>query len=102
MHRITVVGNLTKDAVVDSDKKLTKFTVAETIKRGRDEVTHYFDVTRFGEAFMQVAGALKKGNQVTVWGKLAVTMREYQGKHYQNLDITADDVSLPPKEKAPF
>ena len=103
MNRITVVGNLTKDAVVDSDKKFTKFTVAETIKRGRDEeVTHYFDVTRFGEAFMQVADALKKGNQVTVWGKLAVTMREYQGKHYQNLDITADDVSLPPKEKAPF
>jgi single-stranded DNA-binding protein len=47
---------------------------------------------------MKVAEALKKGAQVTVFGKLAITMREYQGKHYQNLDLTADDVMLPPKK----
>ena len=104
MNRITVSGNLTKDAVVDAEKGFTKFTVAETVRRGKDEVTHYFDVTRFGEPFMKVADRLTKGSQVTVFGKLAVTMREYQGKHYQNLDLTADDVMLPPskKEDSPF
>tara|TARA_B100000900_G_C20328472_1_gene613197 strand:+ start:273 stop:608 length:336 start_codon:yes stop_codon:yes gene_type:complete len=101
MNRITVSGNLTKDAVVDAEKGFTKFTVAETVRRGKDEVTHYFDVTRFGEPFMKVADALKKGAQVTVFGKLAITMREYQGKHYQNLDLTADDVMLPARSEAP-
>ena len=34
MNRITVSGNLTKDAVVDAEKGFTKFTVAETVRRG--------------------------------------------------------------------
>ena len=101
MNTITIVGNLTKDAVTRQagDSKVTAFSLAENKRIKGEDVTIFYDCSLWGERGEKIAQYLLKGGQVTVTGEL-MPLREKDGKTY--LDVRVNDVSLPVrKDTAP-
>lgn len=96
MRKITVIGNLGKDAKIEetkNGKKLVRFSLAST-EFGEKEPS-WFEVSDWRENAIKLAQYLTKGKPVCVTGN-------YRDRTYQNKDgvtqisreISADDVQF--------
>ena len=97
-NTVTVVGNVTRDPELrfaQSGMAITQFGVAWNRRRqdAEDEVS-FFDVTCFRQLAENVAGSLKKGARVVVYGTLEQRSWETeQGDRRSRVSIIADDVA---------
>lgn len=87
---ITSTSRLTKDATQRraGESTVTSFSIAEQVwnrdKRANDPL--YYDCSWFGgKQADSLLPLLKKGTMVTVTGEHSI--REYQGKQYQQIDV---------------
>lgn len=99
MNSITIIGNLTKDAVTRQagESKVTAFSIAENKRIKGDDVTIFYDCSLWGDRGERIAQYLLKGGQVAVIGEL-MPPREKDGRFY--LDVRVIDVSLPVRKDA--
>lgn len=87
------VGRLGKDAVTrhtQSGDAVTGFSIAMDDGFGDKKVTHWFDCSGWGKRYEAAAPYLLKGSQVFVTGEQGE--REYEGKIYKTLRLTALDL----------
>lgn len=92
-NSITVAGNAGKDAEVktlQSGESFCSFSIPSTVGFGDREQTVWFDVTKWGKGADKLAGFIRKGTPITVFGEFST--REHDGKTY--LQIRADRVKL--------
>jgi single-strand DNA-binding protein len=89
--KVTVIGNLTKDAVMrntQSGDSVLNFSIARNDRRTQ-EVT-FIDATIWGKLAQSLEPYLKKGQKVYVDGDLG--KREYEGRTY--LTCRVRDIEL--------
>ncbi len=101
MNSLTIIGNLTRDPVVqtveaqDGPTTVCRFTVAVSGRR-RDDPATFFAVSVWRQQGENCAKYLAKGRKVAVQG--AVSGREYQGEdgkqHFQLSIPSADRVEF--------
>ena len=100
---ITLMGNLGRDPEAKTTRTgtpFTEFSVAVSTKRGDTETTNWYRVSAWGKLGetldrLYQSGALTKGTQVLVIGRLVV--RDYTdnaGSPKYSLDVDANDVQL--------
>lgn len=99
MNKLTIIGNLTKDPelrTTSSKKNVCSFDVAVNRRKSRDEQeeTDYFRVVAWQSLGELCARYLKKGAKVYVVGRVELVQREHEGKHYANMQLTAEDVEF--------
>jgi len=111
MNKLTVVGNLTRDAESKGDYMLLDVAQNQYDKDGEDNKhTHYMRIVWFNKNSDKLADIFRKGKQGSAVGTMKVTTNEKDGKTYTNISVLCNnnDVALPPKEgssdgfKAPF
>lgn len=93
MLNLSLAGSLGRDAEYkesQSGKGRCQFSVAVNIGFADKKVTHWIDVTRWGEGSRGLANILRKGSKVAVTGELST--REHNGKTY--LQCRADNVTI--------
>lgn len=93
MLNLSLAGSLGRDAEYkesQSGKGRCQFSVAVNVGFGDKKVTHWIDVTRWGEGSRGLANILRKGSKVAVTGELST--REHNGKTY--LQCRADNVTI--------
>jgi single stranded DNA-binding protein len=105
-NQVILTGNLGGDPELhkksEESSGLVSFTVAENVSRlnektGAYEQTHtnWFPVKAFGSLGARVKAALKKGDRVTVYGRLRTYRYETEGGGSQGgFEVLADDVCL--------
>lgn len=102
---VCVSGNLTRDPEKrgSKDNPILSFGIAVNERRRNGdewiEVPNFFDCTIFGKRALALAGILKKGMPVTIQGRLHYSSWEKDGEKRSKVDITVNDVALPPKGK---
>lgn len=103
---ITVVGNVGQDPMLRKTPNgipVTSFSIANTPrKKVNDEWTDgetvWFRVFCWNKEAFSAANEIRKGQRVTVIGKLAVnTYVDKDGKNKFQLEINADTVGIVPK-----
>jgi single-strand DNA-binding protein len=102
MNKITITGNLGKDAEVrttTSGKKVCAFSVASTksFKRGDqwEKSTTWFNVSLWGDKAERFAQALKKGVRVHLEGELRQNkFTDKSGEERSNYEVVAERVYL--------
>lgn len=99
-NEVTIEGNLTRDAEIkytSGGKALLKFSIAynEKYMKGSEEVkeTSFFDITAWGTVAESNA-QLKKGEAVTINGKLKQERWEKDGKTNSKIGIVAFKIEL--------
>ena len=93
MLNLSLAGSLGRDAEYkesQNGKGRCQFSVAVNVGFGDKKVTHWIDVTRWGEGSRGLANILRKGSKVAVTGELST--REHNGKTY--LQCRADKVTV--------
>lgn len=93
MLNLSLAGSLGRDAEYkesQSGKGRCQFSVAVNVGFGEKKVTHWIDVTRWGDNSRGLANILRKGSRVAVTGELST--REHNGKTY--LQCRADNVTI--------
>lgn len=105
MNRITIIGNLTKDAdsrVTQSGHNVTSFTVAvnRRHREGQQDQADFFRVTTW-DKLAEICKPLTKGKKVAVVGAVSVSTYQAQdGSTRASLDVMANEVEfLSPKEQ---
>lgn len=106
MNRITIIGNLTKDAdsrITQSGHNVTSFTVAVNRRRraeGQPDQADFFRVTVW-DKLAEICKSLTKGKKVAVVGAVSVSTYQAQdGSTRASLDVMANEVEfLSPKEQ---
>lgn len=104
-NRVIACGNAGKDAemkATNAGKKMCRFSVATSEKRGDQERTTWFDVTVLNERLAEMCAQIAKGDKVLVEGKLEVR-RTDDGKTYVDLIVGPFDgkvIFLSPKKDA--
>jgi len=94
MNFITLTGNLTADPEMSFTGTGTphcKFTVA--VSQGKDREALFIDCEVWNDDISENVAMLKKGNRVTVVGRLKEDRWEYEGKKYRKFVVTAQDVA---------
>lgn len=89
MQRITIAGNVGKDAEIRRTPKgdsVAGFSVA--VSKGKDSPTTWWDCSLWGVRAEKLAPYIKKGGKLCVVGEFST--REYEGKTY--LQCRVDDV----------
>lgn len=102
MNKVTVIGNLGKDAEVrktSSGKTVCSFSVASTrsFKRGDswEKTTTWFSVSLWGEKAERYGQALKKGARVQVEGELRQNKyTDKSGNERSGYELVAERVYL--------
>lgn len=98
MNTFIFSGNLTKDAEPVQTKTGTamlRFTVAVNSGWGDKEHCDFVNCVIFGKrAEGKLVSFLTKGKSVSGQGDLTLSKREYEGKTYQNLEVTVDKIEL--------
>lgn len=95
----TISGNLV-DAP-EQMKKGVRFKIAQNQKtRDGMEHVHYVSCVNFQDGLRDILLGLNKGDPMTVNGRTTIAQNESNGKMYLNIDVIADNVTLPPR-KAP-
>ena len=77
-----------------------EFSVADSTKRGREEVTTWYNIKVWGNYAISLDGQVRKGDQVSVVGRLVE--RKYNdrdGNERTSLDVSADQVHVPYRER---
>lgn len=105
MNRITIIGNLTKDAdsrITQSGHNVTSFTVAvnRRHREGQQDQADFFRVTTW-DKLAEICKSLTKGKKVAVIGAVSVSTYQAQdGSTRASLDVMANEVEfLSPKEQ---
>lgn len=90
MQKITIAGNVGKDAVLNTsgNDPVLNFTVA--VSNGRDKDPTWFDCSLFGKRAESLKPYITKGTKLTLDGRIGV--RVHEGKAY--LKITVNDLTL--------
>lgn len=99
---ITLTGNATADAelkFLQSGAAVANFTVAVTprVKQGdqwTDGQAAFYRVAAWKQLGENVADSVKKGDRVTVVGRLTPREYEHNGEKRTSLDVNADSVGL--------
>lgn len=100
MNQIVLVGRTTRDISVQKTQKglsVAHFTLA--VDRLRSEGTDFIPVTAFGSLADVTAKFVRKGNRVSVSGRLQTESREAQdGRMRTYFDVIAENIEfLEPK-----
>ena len=100
MNKLTIIGNVTKDAeerTTQTGVNVCSFTVAvnKKKKKGEQNETDYFRVTAW-RGLADICGQyVKKGSKVCVVGPVSVsTYTNNTGETKASLEVTADDVEF--------
>ena len=103
MTNITITGNATSDAELtfaQSGTALARFTVAVSKREKQpdgswaDGSTAFYRVTAFQQLAENAAESVKRGDRVTVVGRLEPREYEHNGEKRTSLDVAADEVAL--------
>lgn len=103
MTTITITGNATGDAELtfaQSGTALARLTVAVSKREKQadgswvDGSTAFYRVTAFQQLAEHVAESVKRGDRVTVVGRLEPREYEHNGEKRLSLDVAADEVAL--------
>ena len=101
MRQIVIDGRLAKDAVISvsqNGRQHIKFSIANTIFKGNEEKTEWFDITSFDDFVInKKSKALTKGSYVIVTGnwETEANISAKDGKLYINQRVVATDVNIP-------
>lgn len=101
MRQIIIDGRLAKDAVIatsQNGRQHIKFSIANTIFKGNEEKTEWFDITSFDDFVInKKSKALTKGSYVIVTGnwETEANVSAKDGKLYINQRVVATDVNIP-------
>ena len=101
MRQIVIDGRLAKDAVISisqNGRQHIKFSIANTIFKGNEEKTEWFDITSFDDFVInKKSKALTKGSYVIVTGnwETEANVSPKDGKLYINQRVVATDVNIP-------
>ena len=106
MRQVIIDGRLAKDAVISTSqngRQHIKFSIANTIFKGNEEKTEWFDITSFDDFIItKKSKALTKGSYVIVTGnwETEANVSPKDGKLYINQRVVATDVNIPKIGKA--
>ena len=106
MRQIVIDGRLAKDAVISTSqngRQHIKFSIANTIFKGNEEKTEWFDITSFDDFVInKKSKALTKGSYVIVTGnwETEANVSPKDGRLYINQRVVATDVNIPKIGKA--
>jgi len=97
MSQVTAFGNIGRDAVLRDagGTPVCNFSLAANVRKGRDDVTVWYDCAIWGKRAESLAQYLKKGESVIVTGQLLP--REYKGKGDElrtSLDVNVSELSF--------
>ena len=101
MRQIVIDGRLAKDAVISvsqNGRQHIRFSIANTIYKGNEEKTEWFDITSFDDFVInKKSKALTKGSYVIVTGnwETEANVSAKDGKLYINQRVVATDVNIP-------
>lgn len=72
INNVTLTGNLTADPKKGKagETPLIEFSIAVNEYRNGEEVANFFDCTMYGKRAQAIAPVLRKGQRVTIMGKL--------------------------------
>jgi single-strand DNA-binding protein len=86
MQFITIAGNVGKDAATKdvNGNSVTEWSVA--VSNGRDNASTWFKCSMWGARGGKVAGYIRKGDKITVAGRLTVGV--YDGKPDCKIDVS--------------
>ena len=103
MTNITITGNATSDCELtfaQSGTALARFTVAVSKREKQpdgswgDGATSFYRVTAFQQLAEHAAESVKRGDRVTVVGRLELREYEHNGEKRLSPDVAADEVAL--------
>ena len=103
MTIITITGNATSDAELtfaQSGTALARFTVAVSKREKQpdgswgDGKSSFYRVTAFQQLAEHAAESVKRGDRVTVVGRLELREYEHNGEKRLSPDVAADEVAL--------
>lgn len=99
MNKAVIVGRLVRDPDVralSDGKTVSKFTVAVDRRfknKNGEKEADFIQVVTFGKTAEFVAEYVKKGNMVSVAGKITTGSYEKEGRKIYTTEITADEVN---------
>ena len=99
MNRVVLVGRLVRDPDVralNDGKTVSKFTVAVDRRfknKSGEKEADFIQVVTFGKTAEFVAEYVKKGNMVSVAGRITTGSYEKEGRKIYTTEITADEVN---------
>lgn len=106
INTVVVSGRLTKDVdlkSVGSDNYVGKFSIASDRSFKKDgewsKKASFFNVTVWGKLAELASKFSKKGDPVTVVGRLEQQVWEKDGQKRSNVEIVASDIRFPSKKK---
>ena len=103
MTNITITGNATSDpelTFAQSGTALARFTVAVSKREKQadgswgDGASSFYRVTAFQGLAEHTAESVKRGDRVTVVGRLELREYEHNGEKRLSPDVAADEVAL--------
>ena len=101
MNKIIIAGRITKDIelrTTNSGTEVANFTVAvdRRVKKGEEKQTDFIDCTAWGKSGVFVSTYFKKGDGITISGRLE--SRKYADKDGHNRvawNVICDDIEFP-------
>ncbi|MCI6272227.1 MAG: single-stranded DNA-binding protein [Erysipelotrichaceae bacterium] len=100
MNKVILTGKITKEIELkksENGKEFTQFSIA--VKRNKEEVD-FIDITAFESSAVFLNKFAKKGDSVSVEGKLKNNTYEKDGVKRYRLTVVADSVELFSSNKA--
>jgi single-strand DNA-binding protein len=101
MFIVHLAGHLGKDPetrFTPSGQKVTTFTMAINLRKGKEDVTIWVRVTIWGDRFDKILSYLKKGSGVIVTGRMnpPSSYTDKEGRTQVSLEVTAEMIEFSP------
>ena len=101
MFFVQVAGNLGKDPetrFTPSGQKVTSFSIACNMRKGKEDVTMWVRVTVWGDRFDKMISFFKKGSSVIVSGKMnpPSTYADKEGRTQVTVEVIAEMLEFSP------
>lgn len=99
LNQVSVIGRMTKAPEIrytQSQKAITKFTIANNFQYGDNKKANYFNVTVWGKQAENISKYCKKGKQIAISGRLDFESWEDKttGQKRSSVSIVADSVQF--------
>ena len=96
INKVFLTGNLTRDPEKRNagETPVLSFGIAVNEYRKETQYANFFDINVFGNQAKNLADLIKKGDKVTIEGRLHYASWEKDGQKRSKVDITADWVEL--------
>ena len=103
-NTVTVSGNVVRDPELrftNSNKAVCEFTVAwnQMARDGQEKKAHFFDCVAWEKMAESVAENARRGQRVTVTGRLNFDSWEKDGQKRNKVNIVVEDVGMSLKFK---